>query len=226
MKTALAYSLKRLKVDHIDIYRPARLDPNVPIEETVGAIGEMVKAGYIRYVGLSEVGPETIRRAAAVHPIVDLQIEYSILSRSPETKIFPLLEELGVGVTAYGVLSRGLLSGSTITGSGDIRNRFPRFNGENLSHNQQIIARLREIAAGKGITQSQLAIAWALAKNPMIIPLIGSRTRAQLAESLDALEITLTPDEIAALEAAIPADSVAGTRYDARQMQVLDSEKP
>jgi len=225
LKTALAYSLNRLGVDHIDIYRPARLDPNVPIEETVGAIADMIKAGYVRYVGLSEVGAETIRRAAAVHPVVDLQIEYSIISRSPEAKIFPVLEELGISVTAYGILSRGLLSGSTISGSGDIRNRFPRFSGENLSRNQAIIAKLKDIASGKGITQSQLAIAWALAKNPAIIPLIGSRTRAQLGESLGALEIALTPEEIAAIETAVPADSAAGTRYDAHQMQVLDSEK-
>jgi len=226
VKTALAYSLKRLGVDHIDIYRPARLDPNVPIEDTVGAIADMIKAGYVRYAGLSEVGAETIRRAAAVHPIVDLQIEYSILSRSPEAKIFPVLEELGIAVTAYGVLSRGLLSGSGISGSGDIRNRFPRFAGENFTRNQQLTAKLREIAAGKGISQSQLAIAWALAKKRLVIPLIGARTRAQLAESLAALEIALTAEETVAIEAAIPADSIAGMRYDAHQMQVLDSEKP
>jgi aryl-alcohol dehydrogenase-like predicted oxidoreductase len=225
VKTALAYSLKRLGVDHIDIYRPARLDPNVPIEETVGAIAEMIKAGYVRYIGLSEVGPETIRRAAAVHPIVDLQIEYSLISRSPESNIFPVLEELGIAVTAYGVLSRGLLSGSAIAGSGDIRNRFPRFAGENLARNQQLTAKLKEIAGDKGITSSQLAIAWALAKRRFVIPLVGSRTRAQLAESLAALKVRLTPDEIAAIEAAVPADSAAGTRYDAHQMQVLDSEK-
>jgi aryl-alcohol dehydrogenase-like predicted oxidoreductase len=225
VKTALAYSLKRLGVDHIDICRPARLDPNVPIEETVGAIADLIKAGYVRYAGLSEVGPETIRRAATVHPIVDLQIEYSIISRSPEARIFPLLAELGIAVTAYAVLSRGLLSGSRVSGAGDIRNRFPRFDGGNLTRNEQLIARFKEIATGKGITQSQLAIAWALAKQRFVIPLVGSRTRAQLAESLGALEVTLRPDEIAAIEAAIPADSIAGTRYDAHQMQVLDSEK-
>jgi aryl-alcohol dehydrogenase-like predicted oxidoreductase len=225
VKTALAYSLKRLGVDHIDIYRPARLDPNVPIEDTIGAIADMIKAGYVRHIGLSEVGPETIRRAAAVHPIVDLQIEYSLISRSPEHKIFPVLEELGIAVTAYGVLSRGLLSGSVKNGPGDIRNRFPRFAEENRAQNQKLVAQIAEIAAGKGISQSQLAIAWVLARNPSIIPVIGARTRAQLAESLAALEVTLTPDEVAAVEAAIPADAVAGTRYDAHQMQVLDSEK-
>ena len=225
VKTALAYSLKRLGVDHIDIYRPARLDPNVPIEETVGAIAEMIKAGYVRYVGLSEVGPETIRRAAAVHPIADLQIEYSLISRSPEKNILPVLEELGIAATAYGVLSRGLLSGSSSTGPGDIRNRFPRFNSENLAQNQKLVERLAQIASEKKVTKSQLAIAWVLAKSPSVIPLIGARTRAQLAENLAALEISLSPDDVAAIEAAVPAEAVAGTRYDAHQMQVLDSEK-
>ena len=225
VKTALAYSLKRLGVDYIDIYRPARLDPNVPVEDTIGAIAEMIQAGYVRHIGLSEVGPETIRRAAAVHPIVDLQIEYSLISRAPEARIFPVLEELGIAVTAYGILSRGLLSGSAISGPGDIRNRFPRFAAENQTQNKKLIARLAEIAAGKGITQSQLAVAWALAKSPYIVPVIGARTRAQLSESLAALEVALTSAEIAAIESAVPAEAVAGTRYDAHQMQVLDSEK-
>ena len=224
VKTALAYTLKRLGVDHIDIYRPARLDPNVPIEDTVGAIADMIKAGYVRHIGLSELGPETIRRAAAVHPIVDLQIEYSLISRSPEAKIFPLLDELGIAVTAYGVLSRGLLSGSSIAGSGDMRNRFPRFAAGNLARNQQLVARLKQIAETWGITPSQLAIAWALAKGDSIIPLMGARTRAQLAESLAALEVKLSSTEIADLEAAIPPEEVAGTRYDEHQMKVLDSE--
>jgi aryl-alcohol dehydrogenase-like predicted oxidoreductase len=225
VKTALAYSLKRLGVDYIDIYRPARLDPNVPIEDTVGAIADMIKAGYVRHIGLSEVGPETVRRAAAVHPIVDLQIEYSLISRSPEAKIFPALEELGIAVTAYGVLSRGLLSGSAISGAGDIRNRFPRFAAANQPQNQKLVARLAEIAAGKGITQSQLALAWVLAKSPSIIPVIGARTRAQLSESLAALNVTLTAEEVAAIEAVVPANAVAGTRYEAHQMHALDSEK-
>jgi aryl-alcohol dehydrogenase-like predicted oxidoreductase len=225
VKTALAYSLKRLGVDYIDIYRPARLDPKVPIEDTIGAIADMIKAGYVRHIGLSEVGPETIRRAAAVHPIVDLQIEYSLISRAPESKIFPVLEELGIGVTAYGVLSRGLLSGSPKNGPGDIRNRFPRFAAENQAQNQKLIARLKEIASSKGVTPSQLAVAWALAKSPLIIPVIGARTRSQLSESLAALNVTLSKDDIEMIETAIPADSAAGTRYDAHQMQVLDSEK-
>jgi aryl-alcohol dehydrogenase-like predicted oxidoreductase len=225
VKTALAYSLKRLGVDYIDIYRPARLDPNVPIEETIGAIADLIKAGYVRHIGLSEVGPETIRRAASVHPIVDLQIEYSLISRVPEAKIFPALDKLGIAVTAYGVLSRGLLSGSSKNGPSDIRNRFPRFAAENQQQNQALVARLAEVASGKGVSPSQLAIAWVLAKGPSIIPVVGARTRAQLSESLGALNVTLAPDEIAAIESAVPAESVAGTRYDAHQMQVLDSEK-
>ena len=225
VKTALAYSLKRLGVDYIDIYRPARLDPNVPIEETIGAIADMIKAGYVRHIGLSEVGPETIRRAAAVHPIVDLQIEYSLVSRSPEVKIFPVLDELGIAVTAYGVLSRGLLSSSQPSGPGDMRNRFPRFNRENQADNQKLVARLREIASGKGITQVQLALAWVLAKRNSIIPVMGARKRTQLAESLAALDVKLTPDEISAIEAAIPPSAIAGTRYEEQQMRVLDSEK-
>jgi aryl-alcohol dehydrogenase-like predicted oxidoreductase len=225
VKTALAYSLKRLDVDYIDIYRPARLDPNVPIEETVGAIADMIRAGYVRYIGLSEVGPETIRRAAKTHPISDLQIEYSLISRKPEEKIFPLLDELGIGVTAYGVLSRGLLSASRPASSGDFRARFPRFSGENFDRNQQFVANLKEIATAKGITSTQLAIAWVLAKRPSIVPLMGARTRAQIAESLAALEIKLTREEVSAIEAAVPAAAVAGTRYDEHQMRVLDSEK-
>ncbi len=225
VKTALAYSLKRLGIEYIDIYRPARLDPAVPIEDTVGAIAEMVQAGYVRHIGLSEVGPETIRRAAAVHPIVDLQIEYSLLSRSPEARIFPVLDELGIGATAYGVLSRGLLSGSQPAAAGDFRAWLPRFTGENLSRNQQLVARLREIADGKGITRVQLAIAWVLAKQSFLVPVIGARTRAQLAESLGSLNVRLTPPEIAEIEAAAPAEAVAGTRYDAMQMKNLDSEQ-
>jgi len=225
VKTALAYSLKRLDVDYIDIYRPARLDPRVPIEDTVGAIADMIKAGYVRYVGLSELGAETIRRAAAVHPVVDLQIEYSLVSRGPEAAIFPALDELGIATTAYGVLSRGLLSGSPTTGPSDMRSHLPRFTGDNLASNQRMVERLKEIAAGKGITQVQLAIAWVLAKKQSIVPVIGARTRTQLRESLGALNVKLSADDMAAVEAAVPADAVAGTRYNQDQMRVLDSEK-
>jgi aryl-alcohol dehydrogenase-like predicted oxidoreductase len=225
VKTSLAYSLTRLGVDHIDIYRPARLDPAVPIEDTVGAIADMIKAGYVRYVGLSEVGPETIRRAAAVHPIVDLQIEYSLISRGPEAKIFPVLDELGIGVTAYGVLSRGLLSDSKPAAAGDFRVHMPRFTGENLARNQELVAKLNQIAVARGISTAQLALAWVLAKGNSIIPVVGARKRTQLAESLGALEIKLSAEEITQIEAAIPPEAVAGTRYDAHQMHALDSER-
>jgi aryl-alcohol dehydrogenase-like predicted oxidoreductase len=225
VKSALAYSLKRLGVDYIDIYRPARLDPNVPIEETIGAISDMIRAGYVRYVGLSEVGAETIRRAAKAHSVTDLQIEYSLISRKPEEKIFPLLDELGISVTAYGVLSRGLLSASKPAAKGDFRVRFPRFSGDNFDRNQQLVAKLKEIADRRGITPTQLAIAWVLAKRPNIVPVMGARTRAQITEALSALDVKLTPDEVAAIESAVPADAVAGTRYDEHQMRVLDSEK-
>ncbi len=225
VKTALAYSLKRLGTDYIDIYRPARLDPQIPIEETVGAIAEMVRAGYVRHIGLSEVGPETIRRASAVHPIVDLQIEYSLVSRGPEARIFPALEEAGIGATAYGVLSRGLLTRSQPAPQGDFRARIPRFTGENLVRNLRLVDQLQTLAAGRGITPVQLAVAWVMAKQPFLVPVLGARTRAQLADTLGALNVRLGSDEVAAIEAAIPDSAVAGTRYDSHQMQQLDSEK-
>jgi aryl-alcohol dehydrogenase-like predicted oxidoreductase len=220
-----AYSLRRLGVDHIDVYRPGRLDPHVPIEETIGAIADLVKAGYVRAIGLSEVGPETIRRAHAVHPIADLQIEYSLISRAPEARIFPLLSELGIGVTAYGVLSRGLLSGWTPKSRRDFRAHLPRFTGENLQQNERLVEALRRIGAEKGATTSQLAIAWVLARGLNIVPLTGARTRAQLAESLGALQVTLTRADVDRIEAAVPPSAVAGTRYDEHQMRVLDSER-
>lgn len=225
VKNFAAYSLKRLGVDHIDVYRLARLDPSVPIEDTVGAIADLVKAGYVRHVGLSEVGAETVRRAAAVHPIVDVQIEYSLLSRGPETSLFPALAELGVGVTAYGVLSRGLLAGSRPSGKSDYRAWLPRFQPENLEKNQRLVDALAAMASDKGVTPSQLATAWVLARGPSIVPLVGAKTRAQLDESLGALNIQLSPDEIAALERAVPAEAVAGTRYDDHHMRTLDSER-
>src|SRR3954469_12210867 len=226
VKNALAYSLTRLGVDHLDVYRPARLDPAVPIEDTAGAIAEMVKAGYVRAIGLSEVGPDTINRAQSVHPISDLQIEYSLISRGPEAAIFPLLGTLRIGVTAYGVLSRGLLAGSTASGAGDFRARLPRFAGENGARNRQLVETLERLAAEKGVTATQLAIAWVLAKSPDIVSVIGARTRAQLTESLGALDVTLSFEEITRIEHAVPAGAVAGTRYDPHQMQMLDSERP
>jgi aryl-alcohol dehydrogenase-like predicted oxidoreductase len=225
VKNFLAHSLTRLRTDHIDIYRPSRLDGGVPIEETVGAIADMVKAGYVRAIGLSEVGAGTVRRAQAVHPICDLQIEYSLISRGPEARIFPALRELGIGVTAYGVLSRGLLTGSPLAPRGDLRAHMPRFVGENLARNQGLIDKLNGLAADRGVAAAQLAIAWVLAKGSTIVPVIGARTRKQLEESLGALAIQLTPEEIAGLEEAIPASAVAGTRYAEQQMRMLDSER-
>jgi aryl-alcohol dehydrogenase-like predicted oxidoreductase len=225
VKNFVAYSLRRLGVDHIDIYRPGRLDPGVPIEETIGAIADLVKAGYVRAIGLSEVGPETIRRAHGVHPISDLQIEYSLISRGPEQRIFPLLSDLRIGVTAYGVLSRGLLSGSKPKARGDFRAYLPRFSGENLDRNQGLIEALRQLATEKNATASQLAIAWVLAKGASIVPLVGARTRTQLAESLGALHVSLTPADMTRIEAALPPAAVAGSRYDEHQMRVLDSER-
>jgi aryl-alcohol dehydrogenase-like predicted oxidoreductase len=225
VRNFLAYSLTRLGLDHVDIYRPARLDPQVPIEETVGAIADLVKKGYVRSIGLSEVGPESIRRAQAVHPIADLQIEYSLVSRGPEGKIFPLLAELDIGVTAYGVLSRGLLSGSKPAPKGDFRAYLPRFTGENRVRNEAIVAALAALAAERGTTASRLAIAWVLTKNPGFVPVVGARTRKQLEECLGALDVTLSADDVARLEAAVPATAVAGARYDEHQMRILDSER-
>ena len=225
VKNFLAHSLTRLATDHIDIYRPSRLDSSVPIEETVSAIADMVKAGYVRAVGLSEVGAETIRRAHAVYPVRDLQIEYSLISRGPEERIFPALRELGIGVTAYGVLSRGLLTASPVGAKGDFRAHMPRFCGDNRVRNQKLIETLARISAERGATPAQLAIAWVLAKDPMIVPVIGARTRKQLAESLGALEMPLTAEELTRLEEAIPTSEVAGSRYAEMQMRTLDSER-
>jgi len=225
VKNFIGYTLTRLGVDHIDIYRPGRFDPAVPIEETIGAIAELVKGGYVRAIGLSEVGAATVRRAHAVHPIADLQMEYSLISRGPEAKIFPVLAELDVGVTAYGVLSRGLLAGSKPAAKGDFRAFMPRFAGDNRERNQGLIDILARLAAEKGVRPTQLAIAWVLAKGPGIVPVVGARTRAQLAESLAALDVTLTEADLARIEERIPASAVAGTRYDERQMRILDSER-
>jgi aryl-alcohol dehydrogenase-like predicted oxidoreductase len=226
-KTALAYSLRRLGTDYIDLYQPARLDPDVPIEDTVGAIADMVRAGYVRYIGLSEMGPITIRRAREVHPIAALQIEYSLMSRGIEAEILPTVRDLGMAVTAYGVLSRGLLSGSTARdiGAADPRTRFPRFREENLRRNLALLDALETIAADRRVTAAQLAIAWVLSRGDDIIPLIGTKRRDRLAEALGALDLTLSPGEIAAIEAAVPVGQVAGPRYDPAAMASLDSER-
>jgi aryl-alcohol dehydrogenase-like predicted oxidoreductase len=225
VKNFLSHSLTRLGVDHIDIYRPARLDGAVPIEETVGAIAEMVTAGYVRHIGLSEIGLETAQRAQAVAPICDVQIEYGLASRGIEEKILPGLRKLEIGVTAYGVLSRGLLSGSVPQAKGDFRARLPRFSGENLAKNQALAAALKELAEARGVTAVQMAIAWVLAKGEDIVPVIGSRKVAQVKEALGALDVQLSAEEVARLEMAVPAAEIAGTRYDPHQMAMLDSEK-
>jgi aryl-alcohol dehydrogenase-like predicted oxidoreductase len=228
VKTALAYTLKRLNTDYIDIYRPARLDPQVPVEETIGAIADMVKAGFVRHIGLSEVGSDTIRKAAKVHPIADLQIEYSLISRGIETDILSTCRALGVAITAYGVLSRGLISGhwsKTQDGTRDYRSMTPRFQPENLDHNLALVDALRKVAARLGCSVAQIAIAWVLARGEDIVPLIGARKRDRLAESLGALDLTLSPADLAAIEAAVPKDSAAGERYAQAQMAHLDSER-
>lgn len=225
VKTFAAYTLRRLGVEVIDVYRPARLDPAVPIEDTVGAVADLVKMGYVRHLGLSEVGEDTIRRAAAVHPVVDLQIEYAIVSRAPEARVFPALRALGVSATLYGVLSRGLVTGSAVGGPGDYRAYLPRFSGDNRAANDAVLGRFRAFAADHGHTPASLAYAWVLAKQPGFVPLLGARTVAQLEDSLGALERPLTDAEVAELEALVPADAIAGTRYAAPQMAHLDSER-
>jgi aryl-alcohol dehydrogenase-like predicted oxidoreductase len=225
VKTALAYSLTRLGTDHVNVYRPARLDPHVP----VGAMAELVQAGYVRYVGLSEVGSETIRRAAEVHPITDLQIEYSLLSRGIEPSILPTCRELGIAITAYGVLSRGLLSGRYRAGGSssdrDVRHRMPRFQGENLERNLELVGALTEIAEELGVTLPQLALGWVLSRGADIIPLAGPRTREQLADALGALDLKLTPEQLARIDQAVPLGAAAGGRYADAQMAHLDSER-
>lgn len=229
VKNSLAYSLRRLGTDYIDIYRIARVDPKVPIEDTVGAIADMVKAGYVRYVGLSEAGAHTLRKAQAVHPICDLQIEYSLLSRGIEAEILPTCRELGIGITAYGVLSRGLLSGhwspDRTPAAGDIRNFTPRFRAENLTHNLALVDALRAIAESRGATVAQLAIAWVLARGQDIVPLVGARRCDRLAEALGALDLPLSGEDLAQIEAAIPPGAAAGDRYPTAQMAHLDSER-
>ena len=231
VKNFLAYTLARLGTDYVDVYRPGRVFPDVPIEDTVGAIAELVEAGYVRHVGLSEAGSETVRRAHAVHPISDLQIEYSLLSRAIEDEILPTCRELGIGVTAYGVLSRGLLSGhwskerAESLAPHDFRASAPRFTGENLERNLALVETLRALAEARGGNTAQIAIAWALSRGEDVVPLVGARTRERLAEALGALDVELTPDDLAQIEAAIPVDAAAGDRYQAEQMAILDSER-
>ncbi|MCE4223038.1 aldo/keto reductase [Methylobacterium sp. C25] len=228
VKNFLAYSLQRLGTDHIDIYRPARVDPNVPIEDTIGAIAEEVKAGRVRHIGLSEAGSETIRRAAAIHPISDLQIEYSLISRGIEDDILGTCRELGIGVAAYGVLSRGLISGHWQRGhgAGDFRGMSPRFQGENLDANLALVEALRGIAREQNASVAQIAIAWVAAQGDDIVPLVGARRRDRLQEALASTDLVLSADDLAAIERAVPKGAAAGTRYAQAQMDHLDSERP
>ena len=228
VKNFAAYSLKRLGVEHIDIYRPARLDPNVPIEDTVGAIGDLVKKGYVKHIGLSEVGADTLRRAHKIHPIADLQIEYSLISRGIENGLLQTARELGIGITAYGVLSRGLISGhwsKQREGEKDFRGAAPRFQGENLERNLALVERLREIAQELGGSVAQVAIAWVAAQGQDIVPLVGARTRQRLQEALGANDVTLSRADLERLELAIPAGAAAGARYNEHAMASLDSER-
>jgi pyridoxine 4-dehydrogenase len=228
VRNFLAYSLKRLGVDFIDVYRPARLDPAVPIEDTVGAIADMIKAGYVRAIGLSEVSTATIRRAAAVHPIADLQIEYSLIMRMIEIDILPACRELGIGITAYGVLARGLISGHWSRerrNQKDFRAASSRFAGDNLDHNLALVEALRKVAAARGVSVAAIAVAWVLAQGKGVVPLVGARKRAQWAESSAADAIVLTEADLAAIEAAVPAGAAKGDRYPAQAMAHLDSER-
>ncbi|MGW4209791.1 aldo/keto reductase [Lentzea sp. NPDC004789] len=223
---SLAYSLQRLGTDHVDVYRPARLDPSVPIEDTIGAIAEQIEKGRVRHIGLSEVGVETIRRAHAVHPIVDLQIEYGLLERGVEREILQTTRELGISITAYGVLSRGLISATPLTiGESDWRGHTPRFQGDNLTRNRALVEKLDEIAANKGVTVAQLAIAWVASRGEDVVPLVGTTKRARLNEAIGAVDVTFTERELQEIEAVVPVGAAAGTRYAAEQMAVLDSER-
>lgn len=228
VKTALAYSLRRLGVEHIDIYRPARLDPAVPVEDTIGAIADMVRAGYVRHIGLSEVGADTIRRATAVHPVCDVQIEYSLVSRGIEDAVLPACRALGIGITAYGVLSRGLIGGHWSkggAGAGDFRVHSPRFQDGNVEQNLALADALRGVAEARGATVAQAAIAWAAAQGADIVPLVGARRRDRLQEALGAMDLHLTPGDLAAIERAVPKGAAAGDRYPAAAMADLDSER-
>jgi pyridoxine 4-dehydrogenase len=227
VKNFLSYSLRRLGTDYIDIYRPSRLDSTVPIEDTVGAIADAVKAGYVRHIGLSEVGADTIRRAAAVHPISDLQIEYSLISRGIEEEILPACRELGIGITAYGVLSRGLISGhwsKAREGERGFRANAPRFRGTNLDANLALVDAIRGIAKGIGASVAQVAIAWVAAQGEDIVPLVGARRRDRLAEALGALDVKLSADGLAELSEALPPGAAAGERYPAAALAHMDSE--
>jgi aryl-alcohol dehydrogenase-like predicted oxidoreductase len=227
VRAACDASLKRLGVDHIDLYYQHRVDPNTPIEDTVGAMAELVKAGKVKYLGLSEASPATIRRAHKVHPITALQTEYSLWERTPEKDIFPTIRELGIGFVPYSPLGRGFLTG-TITkpsdlGESDARTqRMPRFARENFDKNQALVQRVKAIAARKGVKPGQLALAWVLAKGEDLVPIPGTKRRKYLEENAAAVDIRLTLPDVAELEAAVPRNEIAGERYAAAAMKAID----
>jgi len=227
VRAACDASLKRLGVDHIDLYYQHRVDPNTPIEDTVGAMAELVKAGKVKYLGLSEASPATIRRAHKVHPITALQTEYSLWERQPEKEIIPTIRELGIGFVPYSPLGRGFLTG-TITKPSDLAGtdvrtqRMPRFAGENFDKNQALVQRVKVIAKRKSVTPAQLALAWVLAKGEDLIPIPGTKRRKYLEENAAAIDIRLTSADVAELEAAVPENEIAGERYAAAAMKAID----
>jgi aryl-alcohol dehydrogenase-like predicted oxidoreductase len=226
-KTYLAYSLRRLGTDYVDLYQPSRVDPDVPFEDTIGAIADMVKAGYVRHIGVSETSAKTLRRAHAVHPIAALQIEYSLFSRGIERDVLPILRELGVALVAYGVLSGGLISDharAAKSAASEIRTRKPRFSAGNFERNVALVDALGKIAREKGASTAQLAFAWVKSRGDDVIPLIGARRRDQLKDALGTLELKLTPSDLARIEQAAPAAAVAGTRYLPAILAHMDSE--
>jgi aryl-alcohol dehydrogenase-like predicted oxidoreductase len=229
VKNFLAYSLRRLKTDYVDLYQPSRYDRVVALEDTLGAIADLKKAGYVRHIGLSEVSGRTLKRAAANFPIAALQIEYSLASRGIEREVLPAARALKVPVVAYGVLSRGLISDAAVingAAAGEIRARMPRFSPQNFPRNRAWIEVLARIARARGASVAQLAFAWLRSRGDDIVPLIGARRRDQLAEALAGLALTLGDDELAAIEAAVPNGAVAGERYGPAAMKHLDSELP
>jgi aryl-alcohol dehydrogenase-like predicted oxidoreductase len=219
-------SLKRLGVEVIDLYYQHRVDPNVPIEETVGAMAGLVEAGKVRHLGLSEAAPDTIRRAAKVHPIAALQSEYSLWSREPEGDILPAIRELGIAFVAYSPLGRGFLTGAFKTiedlPADDFRRHAPRFQGENFNKNLELVAKIGELAAAKGCTPGQLALAWVLAQGPDIIPIPGTKRVKYLEENLGALDVRLSPAELEQIDAILPAGAASGDRYPAHAMQAVN----
>jgi len=222
VRQACDASLERLGVDHIDLYYQHRVDRSVPVEDTWGAMAELVQAGKVRYLGISEAAPATVRRAHAVHPVSAGQYEWSLFTRDLEDEVLPALRELGIGVVAYSPLGRGFLSGRITSpddfGEDDFRRNHPRFTGENFARNLELVNRVRELAASKGATPSQLAIAWVLAQGDDVVPIPGTKRRSYLEENLGALDVELTPEDLAAIEEVTPRESVAGARYNPEMM--------